>query len=394
MEASLYLHVPFCAGACGYCDFYSVPARSGDARLEPFVDALLAAARETLARERVGSVPSVYVGGGTPSLLGPRLAGKLLDGLRAALPNVPAETTVEANPESCTPDFIRACGDSGATRLSLGVQSRNPAARQAVGRLGEASAAEAAVERARRLFRGGLSLDLISGLPCQSEASLLDDVRFAAESGADHVSLYALTVEDGTPLGALAARGEARLPSPDDADTLWIAGRDALEAFGFPQYEVSNFSRPGKESLHNRRYWRMESYLGCGPGAVGTVVDERSGTAVRHSWPADAAAWLSADGTVRAPAAEAVPRRDFLYECLIMGFRTLEGVDDSLFSGRFGAPVGAFVGASLGRRRERGLARTDRPALNREGLLTLNAFLVECLEELDETYPRYEDSRR
>jgi oxygen-independent coproporphyrinogen-3 oxidase len=301
---------------------------------------------------------------------------------------------VEANPESASDSVILACEASGVTRLSLGVQSRDERARSAVGRAGEASAVAGAVEKARRLFSGGLSLDLISGLPLQTARSLESDIGYAASSGADHVSLYALTLEPGTPLHERAARTGADLPSADDADELWIAGRDALESAGFGQYEVSNFSLPGKESRHNRRYWRMESYVGCGPGAVGTVVDEAAGTAVRHTWAPDVAAWLSPAAAPRAAQSEPVSRKDFLSECLIMAFRTREGLDGPLFRRRFGADVEAFVGGALARWRERGLAEPDRPALTRAGLLRLNAFLVECLEELDGSYPRYEDSFR
>ena len=334
------------------------------------------------------------MGGGTPSLLGGARLERLFSRLRGILPSWPSEVTIEANPESASADFLQACDASGVTRLSLGIQSRDERARCAVGRVGSPAAIVSALENARRLFSGGLSLDLISGLPLQTERSLESDIGFAASCGAEHVSLYALTLEPGTPLHERAARTGAGLPSADEADELWIAGRDLLDKAGFRQYEVSNFSLPGKESRHNRRYWRMESYLGCGPGAVGTIVDESAAAAVRHSWAPDVSAWLETSKPTRAAELEIITRKDFLAECLIMGFRTLEGLDESLFRARFGAEAESFVGGTLARWRERGLSEIDRPALMRAGLLMLNGFLLECLEELDESYPRYEESLR
>ncbi len=325
-------------------------------------------------------------------MLGAALIERLLTGVHALLPSLPGEVTVEANPESATPDFIRACEASGVTRLSLGVQSLQPETRAAVGRIGNPDRILSAVEAVNRRFSGSLSVDLISGLPLQPLESLADDIDFAASCGADHVSLYALTLEPGTALHGRAAAGTAELPSRDTADELWIAGRDALERRGFRQYEVSNFAVPGRESRHNQRYWRLESYIGCGPGAVGTVVNETGATAVRHAWEADLSRWLR--GEDHRPERETISRKEFLIECLMMGFRTRSGVDGSLFRRRFGAGPEAFVGRTLERWRARGLAEGGRPALNRDGLLRLNAFLLECLEELDDSYPRYEERRR
>lgn len=393
MEASFYLHVPFCLGLCDYCDFYSISAVPDDPRFDEFVDVLLQDVRNSIQYFGVERVPSLYIGGGTPSLLGPSRMERLLRGLRGLLPTQPEEITVEANPESASEDFILACEASGVTRLSLGVQSREAEARRAVGRRGSLDRIASAVENAARGFSGGLSIDLISGLPFQTASSLSADIEFASSCGAEHVSLYSLTVEPGTPLYERARKRRADLPDADEADELWIGGRDALELSGFRQYEVSNFSLPGKESLHNRRYWRMETYIGCGPGAVGTVVDEEKASARRYSWPPDVSEWLRAEDSGRRAECEPIGRKDFLAECLIMGFRTLDGVDEGLFSRRFGGGSDRFIGRTLSRWRDRGLAETDRPALNRDGLLRLNGFLVECLEELDLSYPRYEESR-
>jgi oxygen-independent coproporphyrinogen-3 oxidase len=169
---------------------------------------------------------------------------------------------------------------------------------------------------------------------------------------------------------------------------MWLHGRDELEKSGFQQYEVSNFAKPGYESKHNQGYWRMENYLGFGPGAVGTIVDEVQSTARRITVPKNVDAWLagSPEGIVFA---EHITRDDFIAECLIMGFRTVAGVDDSQLIKRFGVDTRIFIPQSLMVWRKRGLAELDRPALTREGLLFLNRFLIDCLTELGTTRTHY-----
>lgn len=392
MRASVYAHVPFCAGACDYCDFYSIAASRGDPRLDAFVDALLAeAAAETAARSGGLEIPTLFVGGGTPSLLGPARLARLVRGLAGLSATAVAEATVEANPESLDEALLRAALDAGVDRMSLGVQSRDPGCRSAVGRYGSASAVERALDLLSEALPGRFSVDLMAGLPLQDERSLLSDVDRAVEAGASHVSLYSLIVEEGTPLAARAAAGTARLPGEDRAAELWLAGRDALEAAGLRQYEVSNFARPGRECRHNLVYWRMGSWLGFGPAASGTLVDEEAGTAERRTRTADVNAWLEGRGSVDA---ESVSRRELAEETLIMGFRLLEGPDPALFRRRFGVALEEAVGETLADWRGRGLAETDRPALTREGLLFLDAFLRACLAELDSTYPRKDASLR
>ncbi len=336
----------------------------------------------------------MYVGGGTPSMLGPERMERLLGQILAALPSIPDEVTVEANPESLTPAFIEACASSGATRLSVGCQTLHERSRRAVSRIGDVFSVRRAVSDVARLFPGSFSLDFISALPYQTDAILEEDLSFACDSGADHVSLYALTLAEGTPLESAVRTGDIFLPDPDRADELWIRGRDFLEKRGFRQYEVSNFSRPGAESVHNMRYWRLENYLAFGPGAVGTVVDEEALRAVRTTWPADADLWCTPSVRGAAPEAERVSTRDLIAESAIMGFRLRDGVPVDVFERRFGVPVGFFFGKTLAAWRARGLADSERPALNPAGLLLLDRFLVECLSELDSAYPRYEERRR
>jgi len=380
MTASLYFHVPFCVGACDYCDFYSVISGKNDTQLDRYVDRLLEDADKTLRRYQVAAVPTIFIGGGTPSLLGAVRLRRFLTGLGSMLPDPVAEISLEANPESVDEPLLKACLDGGVTRLSLGIQSLDQRSRSAVGRIGTVEDAVRALSLGAAAYPAGLSVDLMSGLPFQDSRSLLSDLERVLAMGAGHVSLYALTLEPGTPLADRARRGQADLPDQDTADDLWIRGRDALMASGLEHYEVSNFAHPGRRCAHNMRYWRLESWLGCGPSASGTLVDEDGGTARRFAVPADVAAYL--DGPV-APAEEFLDAPTLTAETLIMGFRTADGPDPELFRRRFGRAVEQAIGGTLKAWRRRGLARSDRLALSGAGMLLLDRFLVDCLAELD-----------
>jgi oxygen-independent coproporphyrinogen-3 oxidase len=234
-------------------------------------------------------------------------------------------------------------------------------------------------------FAGRFSVDLMAGLPFQDAASLRSDIDRVLDAGAEHVSLYSLILEEGTPLAERASRGVADLSDEEKSDELWIAGRDALEEAGLAQYEVSNFARPLEECRHNLRYWRMESWLGFGPAASGTLVDEESGKARRLSVPPDVEAWLAGNASA---VEELVDRTALMEETFMMGFRTLAGPDAALFKRRFGQPMEAFIGDTLASWRGRGLVAEDAPSLTREGLLFLDPFVLDCVSELERKLAR------
>jgi oxygen-independent coproporphyrinogen-3 oxidase len=461
MEISVYLHIPFCRSKCWYCDFYSVPpasfenlrakntrpeivwsenawsenALSGNVRpdtlVNRYIDVLV---EETvrrfdeLRRESAAdsiAVPAMYIGGGTPSVLGAAGIGRLLDGLLPVTGNGCREITVEANPESADETFLRACADRGVTRLSLGVQSFCEPARRAVGRQGRLLPRH--LEAAPEIFGAGLSVDLMTGLPFQSAAAVTADIDRAVSLKPGHVSLYSLTVEEGTPLArrlgqaglsgragfveqaGLAGRAgfvgqaglaeQAALPSADDADRLWLAGRDALVRAGYEQYEVSNFALPGKRCVHNIRYWRMEDWIGIGCAASGTII-ERPGRADirgrRSSYAPDVKAFLA--GPASCLDVEELNRFTLIKESLLMGFRYIEGPCPDLFERRFGLGVEKAIPRTLEKwragpqgilpRRGRELVQPGKTALTAHGLLFLNRFLLDCFEELDTQAPR------
>jgi oxygen-independent coproporphyrinogen-3 oxidase len=233
----------------------------------------------------------------------------------------------------------------------------------------------------------------MTGLPGQTGELLEADIKKALARSPGHVSLYSLSVEETSPLMRRLEQGRIALPDPDSADSLWLSGRDLLEASGFTQYEVSNFCLPGKESVHNLRYWRMENWLGFGPGASGTVFfDEpfparKDGIlALRRTLPHDIDAYL--EGTL-APQEEELDRDTLLKESLLMGFRSVYGPDRTLFKKRFGLAVEDAIPKTFRKWRRLGqnspggtYIREEGPALTREGLLFLNRFLEDAFAEL------------
>jgi oxygen-independent coproporphyrinogen-3 oxidase len=380
-DASLYVHVPFCAGACDYCDFYSTAVKSEDSRLECFVEVLLGEGKRLFEEFRPDSVPTLYIGGGTPSVLGAAGIGRLLAGLSeliTAFAPPPAEITVEANPESADEAFLAAAREGGVTRLSLGVQTFHEPSRRAIRRIGGKVTAKR-LALAAGYFPGALSVDLISGLPFQDEKVLLDDINTVLSYAPGHVSLYALTLESETTLAAPLPRG-------DEADSLWLLGRDALEKAGYCQYEVSNFCLDGRESRHNIRYWRMRDWLALGPAASATSINNEKG--VRYTIPPDVDRWLEVGGcgfsedSGYKPLIEELDKMSLIKETILMGFRYIEGPDEALFLRRFDRNIENCVPKTIAAWRSRGLFRKDKCALTKPGLLLLNRFLAGAFEEL------------
>ena len=403
-QASVYLHIPFCFGKCDYCDFYSISVDPDDPRLSLYVDALIRDAASQLAAFGVREVPTLYIGGGTPSVLGTAAIARLLDALAALLPPGEREFTVEANPESVDRPFLEACRAGGVNRISLGLQSFHDASRRLVNRRGSGADAMEALALSSALFPGSVSADLLSGLPGQDEAQLLRDIDALLAQHPAHVSLYALTLEDGTPLASRVPALGSLLPQGEEADALWLAGAQALEAEGYERYEVSNFAQGEKRSQHNTRYWRMENWLGVGAGASGTVIDDHSGRGLRISVAQDIAAYLENpeldSQTVSAcldspelegrfdssPSVHAIEELDaatLLKETCLMGFRYIEGPDLALVQKRFHRDLGDCIPLSLAKWRRRGFLREDACALTKEGLLFLNPFLLDVFSELD-----------
>ena len=270
----IYIHVPFCATRCGYCDFNTyTPAELGGANPDGWLEALRL--ELGLAASRLGSpqtVDTVFVGGGTPSLLGgDRLAG-VLDAIRAHFTlAADAEVTTEANPESTSPGLFEHLRTAGFTRVSLGMQSVAPHVLAVLDRVHSPGRALDAAREAHDAGFGHINLDLIYGTPGESDDDLRRSVDAAVDAGVDHVSGYALVVEDGTALARRVRRGDIAAPDNDVLAQRYELLDARLSAAGFDWYEVSNWSRPGGECRHNLGYWNGGEWWGAGPGAHGYV---------------------------------------------------------------------------------------------------------------------------
>ncbi len=267
---ALYIHVPFCVRKCDYCDFYSMGGASV-AAMEGYVDAVLREAglwREQLEDGQL-DIRTVFIGGGTPTVLPKSLMRRLLGGLRAALPlGGVDEWTVEANPTTVDVQVCRMLLDDGVTRLSVGVQSLEDADLRSLGRTHTAAEAEATVAMARAAGFARLSVDLIYGIPGQTEAGWRRNLQRVIGMGLTHVSCYGLTYEEGTPLEKRRRSGGVRSASEAEDLALFRLTGAVLEPAGLKRYEVSNYAVVGEECRHNLTYWRGGDYIGIGPAAA------------------------------------------------------------------------------------------------------------------------------
>jgi len=378
---ALYIHWPFCAAKCPYCDFNShVRERIDQARFR-------AALRRELAfeAERVGRRPlvSIFFGGGTPSLMAPETAAALIADARAAFDaREDIEITLEANPTSVEAAKLAAFREAGVNRLSLGVQSLEEESLRFLGRRHDTAQAIAALEAAHALFPR-LSFDLIYARPGQSEDSWRAELRRALALAADHLSLYQLTIEPGTQFATLHARGAFTLPEGEEAARLYLATAEEAARFGLLPYEVSNYAKPGAESRHNLQYWRYGDYLGIGPGAHQRVTRDGALLAARrHRAPEEWAARVERDGHAIVEETPLTPI-ERAREALLMGLRLAEGVAPARIEARSGLPFAEAVDTGmLAALAEEGyLAWNDagRLVATPEGRLRLDALLPALL---------------
>ncbi len=376
----IYVHWPFCRAKCPYCDFNS--------HVRPAVDharwreSLLAELEHYAADTAGRRVTSIFFGGGTPSLMEPETVGALIDRVAARFDlAADAEITLEANPTSSEAERFAGFRAAGVNRMSLGVQALDDAALRFLGREHSAAEALAAVRLARRHIPR-ISFDLITARPEQTEETWAEELRRALAEGPEHISIYQLTIEPGTPFHASWRRGELTTLDEDTAAGVYEATADILEAEGLPAYEISNHARPGAESRHNLTYWRYGDYLGLGPGAHGRITLDGEKLATRqHRAPEP---WLQAvaKNGHATRTREAVSAPDRLAELVMMGLRLREGIPRAAFRRELGAEPEALLNAEpLQSLIEAGYLSLDetRLAATAEGRLRLNAVLAHLL---------------
>ena len=336
----VYVHWPFCAAKCPYCDFNS-HVRHQPVDQERFARAF--AAEIATMRERTGprTVTSIFIGGGTPSLMKPETVGAVLDAV-AANWSVPdgIEITLEANPSSVEAGRFRGYRAAGVNRVSLGVQALNDRDLKFLGRLHDVGQALGAIELARATFPR-LSFDLIYARPGQTIEAWSAELETAIGLAADHLSLYQLTIEEGTPFFGLHAAGKIVVPDMDLAADLYAVTQEVTAARGLPAYEISNHAWPGAESRHNLTYWRYGDYVGVGPGAHGRFVE--NGTRVVTFTEKSPEGWLSlverqGHGVTGGEILTGSQEAD---EYLMMGLRLAEGIDLDRYERLAGRPLRA-----------------------------------------------------
>ena len=320
-KLGIYIHIPFCRSKCDYCDFYSLAGREKE--MDRYQKALLAHMRETAPLAQGIGVDSIYFGGGTPSYYGAKRIRELLTHLHKLFQvDRDAEVTVECNPDSTDYKLLHTLRKAGVNRISLGMQSADGEELQRIHRIHTPHQTDQAVEAARKAKFANVSLDLIYGLPGQTMDSWKATVEHALSLIPQHLSCYGLKVEEGTPLARRVAEGEVLPDEDQQADLyLWTVGR--LERAGLPQYEISNFAKPGYESRHNLRYWLTRPYIGFGPGAHSDFGGRR------YSFVRDLDAYIRGvlEGGDIIDASELIPQRERCGEYLMLRLRTTRGVD-------------------------------------------------------------------
>lgn len=378
MARALYIHWPFCAKKCPYCDFNSHVRASVD--VAGWQAALIADMRAEAEVAGGEALTSIFFGGGTPSLMPPALVAALLAEAEALWGFDPAiEITLEANPSSVETANFAALAGAGVNRVSLGVQSLDDAELKFLGRLHGADEALAALETAQAHF-ARVSFDMIYALPGDTPELWEQRLARALGFGTGHLSLYQLTIEPGTRFASDVRRGRLTPLGDDEAAELFDLTQDLTAAAGLPAYETSNHARPGEESRHNLAYWRYQDYAGIGPGAHG----RRGGVAtVRHKKPENFLKAVREQGNGIAEA-RTLAVADQAAEALLMGLRLTEGVDLAALSARFALPLAGLVDeAALARLVSLGLMwrEGERIGVAPEGRSLLDSLLAEVVAD-------------
>jgi len=364
-NVGLYVHIPFCKSKCPYCDFYSFTPG------EPAVDRYTEAAAASIGvwQSLMGlTFDTVYFGGGTPSFIGAERLAKLAGAALAGQPKgILREFTVECNPGAVHGGFFDMMARCGVNRISLGLQSAADGERKALGRLSDAETALEKIREAQCAGISNISFDLMLGVPGQTADSLKRSIDFCAESGATHVSAYILKLEERTPF--YKNQRELNLPDEGEVCGLYTLACEALEQAGFAQYEVSNFARPGYESLHNLKYWNAEEYLGIGPSAHSFLGGRR------FCCPRDIEYFLAAKPIIDDGAGGGFE------EYAMLRLRLTDGLTERGVRERFGHRIPGSMRKSAERFQESGHLVSDRGGirLTRAGFLLSNYVIGELL---------------
>lgn len=388
MICSLYIHIPFCKSKCEYCDFFSVPCGNKTVSDE-YVDALLQELDFRIKLYKVQQFSTVYIGGGTPSLLKPIQLAKIMKKVLSL--GIPSEITMEVNPEDVTEELLVAMNDLGINRISCGIQALNDEVLQSVKRRGCVESVFNKIELIKKSWNRIFSVDIISALPNQSKSDFLDGLKKIVSFEPEHISMYALTIEESTPLGKKLQKGQLSYDF-EAADEMWIAGRDFLINSGYFHYEVSNFAKDGFDCEHNMTYWKLKNYIGIGAGAVGTIYSDRT---IRWSNSTKLDSYISfwnknisdikSDELCNIQSVENIDFNIQVFEYFMMGLRTSFGICKEEFEARFNIPIPKKFIKIFNEWEQKQMCQKKVSfnktyySLNSSGLLLLNEFLTELI---------------
>lgn len=334
---SVYLHIPYCMQKCRYCDFCSVPL---DHTAEQYCDALIAELAQKKAQYPNEKAHTVFFGGGTPTVLPAEQLCRVLRAVDEAFPLLPdAEVSIECNPKTASREGLRLLRQAGFNRLSIGLQTHDDALLKRIGRVHSFSDFQDTLRWAREAGFSNINVDVMHGLPGQTEDSYLETLRTVIACEVEHISAYALILEEDTPLFEAVASGEEVLPEVDAVADMEDAGFLLLEQNGYHRYEVSNFAREGRKCRHNLTYWRNEPYLGIGVAAHGSMPGktawERMANTERIS------TYYKKLQKGQSPETERITVNTFeqMFETIMLGLRLTEGIFEQRFSSRFGCTI-------------------------------------------------------
>lgn len=318
----VYIHIPFCASKCGYCDFYSL---SGcDHMMPDYQDALIDHIEESAQSLKSYEVDSVYFGGGTPSFYGADRIVEIFNTLKLnGNVRLDSEVTVECNPDSTSLNALKLLREEGVNRLSLGVQSANNDLLKLIGRRHNFQQVKRSMQDARDAGFENISLDLIYGMPSQSKSDWAETLARIIELHPEHISCYGLKLEEGTPMYE-RYKGSPILPDDDEQADMYFYAADVLERYGYKQYEISNFAAKGFESKHNLKYWNLDDYMGFGPGAHSCVGN------LRYSFVKDLKQYISgvARGVSIIDEYRQIDPMERAVEYIMLGMRTSNGISE------------------------------------------------------------------
>lgn len=376
---AVYIHIPFCTNKCFYCDFNSYVLKD-----QPVMDYLRALDKEmelTVKENPPGTVKSIFVGGGTPTVLKPDEMEYFLQSVRTHFPDwaEDIEFSMEANPGTTDLEKLSVMRAGGVNRISFGVQAFQNSLLTGIGRIHDTNDVYRSLDNARAAGFSNISIDLMFGLPNQTIEMLAESVTEALKLGLPHYSIYSLKVEENTLFHTLYQRNQLPLPDEEDELNMYLLLMERMREAGYKQYEISNFAKPGFESRHNMTYWRNEDYYGLGAGAHGYVGRKRH-VNIKGVTPYIQAA---AEGLPRLESYE-VTREEAMEDFVMVGLRVLDGISRTRFHQQFGASLEEVFAAPLGRMVDSGLLETTSEGyrLSSKGILFGNEVFAEFIGSL------------